>query len=284
MMKVLIAYDGSDPARVALTDLTQAGLPEKVDAFVLTVAETALFRTISPDSDRNVGALRDAASIAAHGREYLRRLFPLWDIASESIPGSAASGIVGKAEEWGADLVVIGSHGRSLPGRLILGSVSHGVVNGTRCSVRVARFSPSDRYGPFRIVVGVDGSEGSDATVETVRARRWTSGTEVRLVTGYGALYLPAAIEEIEEQVLAVQAPPRAALESAGLIVSGSAIEGSPAVALVREAESFGADCIFVGASGMSTVGRLLLGSVSVATVNRAHCSVEIVRSRPQPE
>jgi nucleotide-binding universal stress UspA family protein len=283
MMKLLIAYDGSDPARVALSDLLRAGLPDDVDALVFTVAETALFRSASSTGERNAQALHEAASTAAEGREYLRRIFPRWDIASEGIVGSAASGIVGKAADWGADLVVVGSHGRSLPGRLLLGSVSHGVVNRTRCSVRVARFNPSDHHGPLRLLIGVDGSDDSDAAVETVRARRWPSGTRVRLVTGYGALYLPAAVEEIEAQVYEVQKPSKEALESVGLSVDGIAVEGGPAAALVREAEEFGADCIFVGASGLSSVGRLLLGSVSVATVNRAHCSVEIVRSVIEP-
>jgi nucleotide-binding universal stress UspA family protein len=46
---------------------------------------------------------------------------------------------------------------------------------------------------------------------------------------------------------------------------------------LIAEAESWGADCIFVGARGMGRIGRFLLGSVSSAVAARAHCSVEVV-------
>jgi nucleotide-binding universal stress UspA family protein len=51
---------------------------------------------------------------------------------------------------------------------------------------------------------------------------------------------------------------------------------------LIAEAESWGADCIFVGARGMDRIDRFLLGSVSSALAARAHCSVEIVRDRKE--
>jgi hypothetical protein len=45
-----------------------------------------------------------------------------------------------------------------------------------------------------------------------------------------------------------------------------------------RRGSKLGADCIFVGARGLSRFERFRLGSVSAATAARAHCSVEIVR------
>lgn len=54
---------------------------------------------------------------------------------------------------------------------------------------------------------------------------------------------------------------------------------GDPKRVLVDEAETWSADCIFVGAKGMSRVQRVLLGSVSGAVTARANCSVEVVRA-----
>ncbi|MBK9709453.1 MAG: universal stress protein [Acidobacteria bacterium] len=56
-------------------------------------------------------------------------------------------------------------------------------------------------------------------------------------------------------------------------------LEGDPKSVLLDEAEKWGADCIFVGAAGMSAIDRLLLGSISAAVATRAECSVEVVRS-----
>ncbi len=53
---------------------------------------------------------------------------------------------------------------------------------------------------------------------------------------------------------------------------------GNPKEQIIEEAESWGADSIFVGATGMRGMDRLLLGSVSSAVAARAHCSVEVVR------
>jgi nucleotide-binding universal stress UspA family protein len=55
---------------------------------------------------------------------------------------------------------------------------------------------------------------------------------------------------------------------------------GTPKHELLDEAESWQADCIFVGAKGVRGIDRLMLGSVSSAVSARAHCSVEVVRPR----
>ena len=65
---------------------------------------------------------------------------------------------------------------------------------------------------------------------------------------------------------------------STGLTVSSQIRKGAPKSILPAEAASWGADCIFVGARGLSRFERFRLGSVSAATAARAHCSVEVVR------
>lgn len=67
-------------------------------------------------------------------------------------------------------------------------------------------------------------------------------------------------------------------LRSAGLAASSLVQEGRPEHVLLDEAKKWGADCIFVGASGLGTLGRLLLGSVSAKVAARAPCSVEVIR------
>jgi nucleotide-binding universal stress UspA family protein len=52
---------------------------------------------------------------------------------------SPKDAIVEEAERWGADLVLVGSHGYRGPARALLGSVSQAVATLAKCSVEIVR-------------------------------------------------------------------------------------------------------------------------------------------------
>jgi nucleotide-binding universal stress UspA family protein len=60
-------------------------------------------------------------------------------VTTEVLTGSPKRIIVEEAETWGADLIVVGSHGYRGWERLLLGSVSQAVVSHADCSVEVVR-------------------------------------------------------------------------------------------------------------------------------------------------
>jgi nucleotide-binding universal stress UspA family protein len=192
--------------------------------------------------------------------------------------------LIGYDGSSGADLVVVGSHGRSALGRLVLGSVSQKVLAQARCSVRVARGHTDVTPGPVRLAVGVDGSTDAEAAVRAVGQRVWPTGSEARVITGVDAMLAttprrpPESGEEVWAWVHRVTAGAAEVLRAAGLAVSCRVTEEDPKRLLPAEAEAWGADCIFVGARGLRGVERFLLGSVSAAVATRAHCSVEVVR------
>lgn len=323
-MKILIADDGSEHSAAAIEDLRKAGLPTNVRAVVLStvdvwvppdaipslepvaatpdntmevVARRAGHRRLRAErrlAFRRAGdALKDAYAVAAQGAERIQELFPDWEVRVEAGAGSPASRIIRRAQRWKADLIVVGSQGRSALGRFFMGSVSQKVVTEAQCSVRVARRSirPNDRA--VRIIVGVDGLDGSDAAVNAVAARIWPEGSEARIVSVFEPLRPTLAGRVIpvvsqwteetteEEQIWARQKArtARDRLEAAGLTVSILVQSGDPKRLLVEAAENWNADCIFVGARGLKGIERFLLGSVSGAVASRASCSVEIIRS-----
>jgi len=61
-----------------------------------------------------------------------------------STSAELATVILDEAESWGADLIVLGSHGYNAWKRFLLGSVSQAVVSHAKCSVEVVRCSPTD--------------------------------------------------------------------------------------------------------------------------------------------
>ena len=296
-MKILIAYDGSSHADTAITDLQWAGLPQNTEAIVLSVVEWPLQAPRSwgmvdtgfPEewSMRVQGA--EASAEAACQR--IQRQFPRWDIQMETPTSHPAAMILERAAGWPADLIVLGTHGRSRFARAVLGSVSMKLAKEAHCTVRVARTRNHD--GPIRLLIGDDGSPEAEATINEVCRRAWPAGTEAR-VLAVQELLVTTNAERIaiggriydqineDEHLRLHYATTQAAekLSSAGLIVSPAVEQGDPREALVRQAETWNADTIFVGARGLGRVERFLLGSVSSATVAHAPCSVEIVRHR----
>jgi nucleotide-binding universal stress UspA family protein len=60
-------------------------------------------------------------------------------IETEVLGGAPQRAIVERARDWGADLIVVGSHGYGFWSRALLGSISNAVVNHAPCSVLVVR-------------------------------------------------------------------------------------------------------------------------------------------------
>ncbi|MFN8515911.1 MAG: universal stress protein [Thermomicrobiales bacterium] len=58
--------------------------------------------------------------------------------------GAPASDIVAAAQEWQADLIVVGTHGRGGLGRLVLGSVAESVLRDAPCPVLVVRMGTAE--------------------------------------------------------------------------------------------------------------------------------------------
>jgi nucleotide-binding universal stress UspA family protein len=288
-MKILVAYDGSECANAALDDLRRAGLPADAQIKILSVIEHWLPAPSGLEIVEGIDRNQEYMALALRGGARLASMEPGWDVKSESGAGSPATVIIERADEWDADLIVVGSHGRSALGRFFFGSVSQKVLNEARRPVRVSRGRIEEPDTPVRLIIGVDGSEDAEAAVEAVAARKWPAGSEARIVSGTWAapqLKSHRMVGPITNWILEEKARVRKMVDKdidkltdAGLKSDAVVKDGEPKSLLIAEAESWGADCIFVGARGLGRVERFMLGSVSSAVAARAHCSVEVVRN-----
>lgn len=304
-MRILIAYDGSGSADDALEDLRFAGLPgTDVDAHVLSVAELWLPQLSdlteggdgqrpsagSPGEGKVVG---EATTFSNHARAKVASMFPGWRVTSGATVGSPALEILTAADDFDPDLIVVGSQGRTAVGRLLLGSISQKVLAEAKCSVRVGRDRRGERGDKRVIIVGFDGSPGSECAVDAVARRHWDGVCEIHLVTASDALvptaigrFIPPIVKWVEAEVrterelirkLAEGAFLR--LESAGCGVDLKVRNGNPKQVIVEEADRLGADCVFLGAHSYSSkLERFLIGSTSTAVAARSLCSVEVIR------
>jgi nucleotide-binding universal stress UspA family protein len=286
-MKILVAYDGSECADAALDDLRRAGLPSDAQVKVLSVVENWLPPPSALEIIEHIDRDQEYQALARRGGIRLVPTEPGWDVKSESGAGSPATVIIEKADEWGANLIVVGSHGHTALGRFFFGSVSQKVLHEARRSVRVARGRTEEPDTPVRLIIGVDGSKGAEVAVDAVAARKWPAGSEARIVNATWATPQissnrgvgPIITWVTEEKARVKKAIDEAAgkLRAAALRTEVVVKEEDPKRLLIAEAENWGADCIFVGARGMGRIERFLLGSVSSAVAARAHCSVEVV-------
>jgi nucleotide-binding universal stress UspA family protein len=306
-MKVLIAYDGSAHAEAAIDDMRRAGLPPQTEAMVVSVAHHGFPETKQPGTEAGEfgnpwkATMQEAETLAENGRIRVQSAFPGWSVSSEPLWGDPAKMLLKTIDVWKPDLVVIGSHGRSIAVRLLLGSVSTELVHHAPCSVRVVR-GPAKGEGPIRVLIATDGSEQAEACVDAVARRSWPHGTQVRVLAVMQSL-IPAVqempafagktfatepayriIEATDEREKArlrwTSDTAKERLQQAGLIADAVVVDGDPRREINGEAERWHADSLFVGARGLGALDRLLLGSVSGAVVNHAHCAVEIVRNQ----
>ena len=144
-MRILIGYDGSEGANTAIDDLRKAGLPHDVEALIVSISEVMMPSSIGSEvvqpitsqrltealaqaEARTEQALKEAQDLAAEAGDRVRSYFPSWKVQTEGLAGCPTTDLINKADEWKADLVVVGSRGRSALGRFILGSVSKKVV------------------------------------------------------------------------------------------------------------------------------------------------------------
>ncbi len=144
-MKILIATDGSDFSKAAVEECCRIAINRESEVLIVSSYEDAYPMAAEPfavsteyyaklDAD-----LRElAGTFVNQARKMIETRFPGLVISTEVLPGSAVQQIIGRAEEWNADLIVLGSHGRGFWGRL-LGSVSNGVIHHAPCSVLVVR-------------------------------------------------------------------------------------------------------------------------------------------------
>ena len=146
-MKIILATDGSPCSDTAVNEVARMPLPADTQVRIISVveppaplvaepymgvieyfeeAEKALRQQASETVERAAAKLRAGQSTSAQ-------------VSTEVLTGSPKRTLVEEAESWGADLIVVGSHGYKSWERLLLGSVSQAIAAHAQCSVLIVR-------------------------------------------------------------------------------------------------------------------------------------------------
>jgi nucleotide-binding universal stress UspA family protein len=146
-MKILLAVDGSECSQAAVSVVAERPWPQDTEIKILSAVEPLFVPTsetwVLPDSyytQLDKAAQEIANYAVTHAAERLQNTEGArLAVTAVTKNGKARDVILAEAERWGADLIVLGSHGYSGWQRLWLGSVSTAVATHAPCSVEIVR-------------------------------------------------------------------------------------------------------------------------------------------------
>lgn len=204
--------------------------------------------------------------------------------------GSPARVIMRESQDY--DITVIGAKGKDVRAEVALGPVAGRLVEHATGCVLIGREPPSDSQ--IRILVPVDGSDGSNQALDALISYFDLESAEITLLHVVEKLWLPPQEEEEpsdpesnesaqflvemrrEAQQLLAETRLRFLQSHSG--VSTSIREGIPANEILSEIDQGGYDLVVVGATGATDMRHSVLGGVSSKVAWNAPCSVFIVR------
>jgi nucleotide-binding universal stress UspA family protein len=194
------------------------------------------------------------------------------------------------AADLGAELTVVGTHGRTGVTRFFLGSVAERVIKRAPAAALVVRGEPPRGGGYHRVLVATDFSDAAfaalaialaiaapSAQLDVVHAWQYPPGTWGRLAARSPAF---ASVKDaIVAQAEAAAAELALAARPLGRDGKVALHQGAAASTVCDLADHGHHDLIAVGTHGHRGVRRFLLGSVAEAIVRHARCSVVVAKA-----
>jgi nucleotide-binding universal stress UspA family protein len=289
-MRVLVATDGSTHASIAAEWLTTFPFPAATEVLVLAAADLPRAPLGLPPMSVYDEVMVEAARRAAEqARVVLGRRWK--DVDVRVLQGDPRAAIPEQADEWGADLVVVGARGLGAVTGMLLGSVSTAVVHGAHCAVLVVKDEPRPLR---RALIAVDGSEDALAAARFFARLPLGTGITTQLIgvvervptprtaPGFITPVLAQAIDTLlaERRQTVERALTRVEAEIDGKVSRLERVTpvGLPADEIVDAARRGDADLVVIGARGLGAMKRLFLGSVSERVLHRVECPILVVK------
>ena len=143
-MKILIGVDDSAHSKAALEYVKKMQWPAGTKVVVLSAIGSPVLAHTMVDAG-GMSWIQSAEQVDHQQAEELtsrvERELRAAGLVTEArvTPGDPGEMLVETARGWGADLLVVGSHGRTGLGRLLMGSVASHVVTHAPCNVLVVK-------------------------------------------------------------------------------------------------------------------------------------------------
>jgi nucleotide-binding universal stress UspA family protein len=216
-------------------------------------------------------------------------------VTGEALSGNVIAKILQTSESFDAHTILLGAHSRRGWNDILLGNVTNEVLRKSRSSVVIVRVNPQGKFVPQkRHLICIDASLMTQRILRTLENRRWTQGSELRILHVLeldtvaesedpkrdAELCFRRLIDErsrMQQLIDAYLATIKRAFPE--IVVTGQILEEIDTVeGILDTAKSWNADSILLGSHGRTGLERICLGSTSEDVSARAACTVEIIR------
>lgn len=289
--RVVVGVDGTEGSIEALRWAAHEAARRRWPLRVITCAElpvaveAGLVGAGTVDEATVSGLVADRTAVNERAVQLAGSFGLSLEVSGEVVLGAAGYAITGSTES--DDIVVVGA--TSHPGRLadVLGTVATMVAHRARGPVAVVHGTERRDAAIGRILVGVDGSPGSDAALEWAVEEAFRCSAELVLVHGWSYPYVGArtGISEPRNEMRldamrTLEASARHAKELApSLRIHPIVCEQGPAKAIIDAAKD--ADLVVVGTRGHGGFAALVMGSVSRTVLQHSPVPVVVVPASP---
>lgn len=293
-MKILFAIDGSRCSKKAVDSIVNMKCPIGTEIKIITSVD--FFLPKSAGVDIRDTEMKAAGNLVEEAAKKLKSAHPNVEISGEILEGHVVENILNYSESWPADLIMLGSHGRSGISELLLGSVSRAILSNAQCAVRIVRpdRTPVDTSKATNVLVGLEESQHAKHLIDHIVRLPWSPDTRFNLVNVVPevteeilfdprvdvikavATKYDSIIEERRDWLNEISKKINSTFEQD--VASSDVLIGDARKVLLDRAKNWPADIIILGSHSRHGIEKFFLGSVSEAVATHAPCSVEVTR------
>jgi len=279
--RILVGYDGSQPSNAALVEALNWARSDKGSvSMVHAVFFDSEEFSISPSQlDERIGKGKDVCLVAS--KRYSSEFGV--DIPCDVLQGEPHDVIPDQADKLKANLIALGTYGRKGLRRMIMGSVTAGVISHSPCDVLVVKKPCTECTGTYKsILVPFDGSDTAKRAVESaaeLASRMSASLTLLYVIPRYeemiGFIKTETIREKLYDEARRIVQDGEAIAKSKGVSANTMVEEGSPTGRILEMAGGLGSDLIVMGHRGWSGMDKAIIGSTAERVIT--HCNVPVL-------